>query len=62
VQEVYEKYYGPEGGVANPLSEPKILLADDDIFSNMALRSMIESSGQYHVHSFYNGADVFESY
>lgn len=34
------------------------MIADDDTFSNTALKTMIEQSGKYEVISFFNGLDV----
>lgn len=37
----------------------KVLLADDDLLCNLAMRGLIEGIGKYQVFSFYNGVDVF---
>ncbi len=58
VEKVLRKHQTTEYENLNPCKVAKILLADDDGLSNMALRSMIEQSGKYQVFSFYNGLDV----
>eukprot|EP01022_Parablepharisma_sp_SALTPOND_P023728 TRINITY_DN50_c1_g1_i1.p1 TRINITY_DN50_c1_g1~~TRINITY_DN50_c1_g1_i1.p1 ORF type:complete len:966 (-),score=71.76 TRINITY_DN50_c1_g1_i1:1283-4180(-) len=58
VDEVYEKYNKKQEAYYNPCTIAKVLLADDDILSNLALRSMIEQTGLYKVFTFYNGVDV----
>ncbi len=61
IDAMHQKYRGQEQqqeGYYNPCSVAKILLADDDVLSNLALRSMIEQSGLYRVFTFYNGVDV----
>lgn len=35
-----------------------MMLVDDNLLGNMAMRSMIEGIGKYQVYSFYNGIDV----
>lgn len=37
----------------------KVLLADDDVMSNITLRGMIERSGKFHIISCYNGLEVY---
>ena len=36
----------------------KVLLADDDVFSNLALKSMIEKSGKFQALPCFNGQEV----
>ncbi len=45
-------------GYNNPCRVVNVLLADDDVFCNATLASIIETSGQYRVFPFYNGAAV----
>jgi len=40
----------------------RILLADDEVLSNTALRAMIEEGGKYQVSYFFNGLDLCNSY
>ena len=58
VEELYNKCNVNKATAYNPCTVVKIILADDDILSNLALRKMIEEDGQYQVFSFYNGVDV----
>ena len=36
----------------------KLLLADDDVFSNLAVKTMIEKTGKYQIFSCFNGQEV----
>ena len=58
IEELFNKYNVNKETAYNPCTVVKILLADDDILSNLALRKMIEEDGQYQVFAFYNGVDV----
>eukprot|EP00826_Nyctotherus_ovalis_P059639 TRINITY_DN830_c0_g6_i1.p1 TRINITY_DN830_c0_g6~~TRINITY_DN830_c0_g6_i1.p1 ORF type:complete len:125 (-),score=38.90 TRINITY_DN830_c0_g6_i1:28-402(-) len=40
----------------------RILLADDEVLSNTALRAMIEECGNYQVNPFFNGLDLCNFY
>jgi CheY-like chemotaxis protein len=40
----------------------RILLADDEVLSNTALRVMIEEGGKYQVNPFFNGLDLCKFY
>ena len=58
IEELYHKYNIEEKEQFNPCKIVKILLADDDVFSNFLLRKLLEDSGEYQVFQFYNGADA----
>jgi hypothetical protein len=58
VDELYKKYNVPGPESFNPCRVAKLILADDESLSNLALRSMIEREGKFQIFSFYNGTDV----
>ena len=58
VDELYRKYGMVGAESFNPCRVAKLILADDESLSNLALRSMIEREGKYQIFSFYNGTDV----
>ena len=58
VEELYHKYNVKDQERFNPCKIAKIMLADDDIMNNLAMRTMIEHDGKYQVFSFYNGVEV----
>ncbi len=58
IDEMFDKYNVKSTDAYNPCNVVKIILADDDVLSNLALRSMIEQAGAYQVFPFYNGVDV----
>lgn len=60
VQRLHEKCNVKEGEGFDPCRVVNVVLADDDVLSNMALRNMIEQQpGKYQVFPFYNGLAVF---
>jgi len=62
IEDLYQKFNVEAGEQFNPTKIIKIILADDDILSNLALRNMIEQGGGYQVFQFYNGMDACTFY
>ncbi len=62
VDELYRKCHVKAADFYNPCSVVNVLLADDDVLSNMALKKIVESSGNYRVFPFYNGLSASEFY
>ncbi len=59
VDALYRKYnMTAKDGYSNPCRVINVLLADDDVFCNTTLTTIIESSGQYRVFPFFNGSSV----
>jgi hypothetical protein len=58
VDELYKEYNVNKDKAYNPCTIVKILLADDDVLSNSALRRMIEQDAKYQVTNCFNGVEV----
>lgn len=60
--ELCNKYNVKEHDHFNPYKVTRILLADDEILSNTALRAMLEEEGKCQVTPFFNGLDLCKYY
>ena len=58
IEEMCDKYQLNKDMITPPPVAAKVLVADDNVFCNTALKGLIESCGNYQVLTFYNGADV----
>lgn len=58
VNDLYTKFNRRDSEYCNPYNVFKIIMADDDIMCNTALKTMLEKLGKIQVYSFYNGVNV----
>ena len=58
IEEMYDISKVSPAERIKPWKVAKIILADDDVLSSMALRAMIESTREYKAVPFYNGLEV----
>jgi len=59
VEEIKQKSRASGLSYDVPPEKPLVLIADDDVFSNLAVKTMIEKEGKYQAISAFDGREVF---
>jgi len=59
IEDLCATFNKTEKEIVNPRTTTHIIMADDNIFCNSTLKTIIEKLGKYQVHAFFNGVEVF---